>query len=201
MSFDPSVPNSAQSPSLFPTQNNNNNTRLKTIINADHVFNDSAQATDGYHRQMTLLARATVVALPSGSNAVLYVALDSLSRAQLYFYNGLNNVQITPTLAIRAAVAFDKAGAIQSQFNVSSVTRQGTTSRYTINFTNAMPNANYIVQVTGMRPDANTICNGSILGNTFASSVTTTFVKVIFTGGSSSEQDIERGYVTIFSVT
>lgn len=201
MTYNPVVPNAAQSPGLFPTQNNNNYTRLKQIINNDHVFNDTQNVnTDGIHRQVTMLARTAPVSLPTGTNAILYTAVDSLSRAQLYYYNGVITSQITPTVAIRAAVAFDNSGTIQSQFNVASIVKTGT-SIYTITFTSAMPNANYIVQVTGMRPGANTICNGSVLGNSFASSVTTTFVKVVFTGGDSSQAAIERGYVTIFSVT
>lgn len=97
MSFDPNVPNASQSPGLFPVQNSTNFTRLKTIINSDHVFNDTAQSTDGYHKQMTLVARATPSSLPSGSNAVLYTKLNGASQAQLRFYNGNQDYQITPS--------------------------------------------------------------------------------------------------------
>lgn len=96
MTFDPSVPTTSQSPGLFPAQNNTNFTRLKTIINADHVFNDTVQSTDGIHRQMTLVSRAVPVSLPSGSNSMLYSWVDSLSRSQLRFYNGVTDVQLTP---------------------------------------------------------------------------------------------------------
>lgn len=96
MGYIVNVPNASQSPGLFPTQNNENFSRLKTIINADHVFNDAAQATDGIHRQVSMSYRAIPVVLPSGVNAILYTALDSLSRPQLYFYNGIVNVQLTP---------------------------------------------------------------------------------------------------------
>ena len=96
MTFDPNVPNASQSPGLFPPQNNTNFARLKTIINADHVFNDSPQATDGVHRQCTMIARAMPVGLPTGTNAILYTWLDSLSRAQLRFYNGALDFQLTP---------------------------------------------------------------------------------------------------------
>jgi hypothetical protein len=198
MTFDPSVPNAAQSPGLFPAQNNTNYTRVKTIINADHVFNDTAQSTDGVHRQMTLISRAHPVALPAGTNSMLYSF--SGSTQQLWFYDGASHFQMTPTMPIRAAVAFNAAGVIQSQVNVSSVVLSGT-SIYTITFTIPMPNANYIVQVCGMRPGANTVCNGGVLGNPFASSVTQNFVKVVFNGGDSSQAAIERGYVTIFSET
>lgn len=96
MSFDANVPNASQSPGLFPGQSNTNFTRLKNIINADHVFNDSAQATDGVHRQCTMIARASPGSLPAGTNSILYTWLDSGSKAQLRFYNGVTDQIITP---------------------------------------------------------------------------------------------------------
>lgn len=100
MTFDPNVPNGGQSPGLFPAQNNTNFARLKTIINADHVFNDTAQSTDGVHRQCTFIARAQPVALPGGTNAILYAWLDSNSQTQLRFYNGTIDYQLTPTWTV-----------------------------------------------------------------------------------------------------
>ncbi len=99
MTFDPNIPNAGQSPGLFPAQSNTNYTRLKTIINADHVFNDTAQSTDGFHRQCTMLVRAQPGSLPAGSNAILYSWLDAASQTQLRYYNGANDFQITPQVA------------------------------------------------------------------------------------------------------
>lgn len=94
MTFDPAIPKAAQSPGLFPTQNNTNYTRLKTIINADHVFNDTAASTDGVHRQMTLVSRTHPVSLPVGTNSMLYSF--SGTTQQLWFYDGSTNFQLTP---------------------------------------------------------------------------------------------------------
>ncbi len=96
MTFDPNIPNAGQSPGLFPPQNNTNFARLKTIINADHVFNDTAQSTDGFHRQCTLIARAQPGGLPAGSNSILYTWLDGSGQSQLRFYNGAADFQLTP---------------------------------------------------------------------------------------------------------
>lgn len=96
MTFDPSVPNAAQSPGLFPPQNNTNFARIKTIINADHVFNDTAQSTDGVHRQVTMIVRAQPVGLPGGTNSILYSWIDGDGQTQLRFYNGLTDIQLTP---------------------------------------------------------------------------------------------------------
>lgn len=97
MTFNANVPNASQSPGLFPAQNATNFTRLKTIINSDHVFNDTAQATDGKHRQVTLQARTDPVGAVAGGNGILYAKLDASSRAQVWFWNGTDRYQITPT--------------------------------------------------------------------------------------------------------
>lgn len=60
--------------------------------------------------------------------------------------NALNASGSAPTYACRAWVYFDGTGtpAIQASGNVSSITDNGT-GDYTINFTTAMPDANYVV--------------------------------------------------------
>jgi len=96
MTFDPNVPNAGQSPGLFPAQNVTNMTRVKALINAEHVFNDTAQADDGVHRQMTMVARADPGALPAGTNGMLYTWIDGSARPQLKFWNGTTFSQLTP---------------------------------------------------------------------------------------------------------
>jgi hypothetical protein len=98
MTYDPNVPNANQSPGLFPPQNNNNFTRLQQIISGDHVFNDTAQVTDGKHLQVTLINRLapTIGDLPTGTNAMLYSFLDTLGFTQLGFFNGNLNFPLTP---------------------------------------------------------------------------------------------------------
>lgn len=61
--------------------------------------------------------------------------------------DGTNSTSATNCIqgSAKAWVNFNPSnGAVISQFNVSSVTRNGT-SNYTVNFTTAMANANYIV--------------------------------------------------------
>ena len=200
MTYNPNVPNASQSPGLFPTQNNTNFARLKTLINADHVFNDSAQSTDGVHRQVTMVARTTPVSLPAGTNAILYTKVDTLGASQLNFWNGSENFLITPQVAVRAVVNFKSDGSIRSQFNVTSVTKNAT-GDYTINFTNPMPDTNYIVQVTGQRNASGEVIVGCIRGNnTFSSVATTTTLRVNFFGSSDSLRDITTGCVTVMSI-
>ncbi len=114
--------------------------------------------------------------------------------------------QMTPTMPIRAAVNFDGTGAVgvqtmRSQFNVASVNRTAT-GKYTITFTTAMPDANYVVMLTGMRDASGDISNGLVAGDaTYSNSVTTTTLKIEFNGGTSSLQNVLMGNVIIMSAT
>lgn len=94
MTFDANVPNGGQSPGLFPAQANTNFSRLKTIINADHVFNDTAQDTDGVHNQVTIIDRAIPTALLAGTNSITYGLLASDASSDLWYYNGTLNNQL-----------------------------------------------------------------------------------------------------------
>ena len=205
MTFDPNVPNASQSPGLFPAQMNTDLARLKTIINADHVFNDTAQSTDGAHRQMTMIARAIPVALPAGTNGILYAWVDGSGRTQMRFYNGVTDVQMTP--GIVAMVNFDGSGAvgaqtIRSQINVTSVMKVST-GIYTVNFTNAMPDTNYIVQITGhSQAGSGGACNGAVRGDvSYSTAVQTTNVKIQFNGSGSAVNDVTGGFVLITRVS
>src|ERR1700693_2496190 len=97
MTYNTNVPNSAQSPGLFPTQCNTNFNRLQQIITTDHVFNATRIAnTDGIHKQVTMVVRtAPTGALPSGQSAILYSKVDAFSQCQLWYYNGVVDVDLT----------------------------------------------------------------------------------------------------------
>ena len=94
-----------------------------------------------------------------------------------------NNQPAMPGAA-KAWVNFNGTGtvAIRAAFNVSSITDNGTGS-YTVNFTTAMPDANYATHVTVKQDDAGggTYVFGSYYagsGSTVASVFTTTSAKV-----------------------
>lgn len=200
--YDANVPNASQSPGVFPLQNAANFTRLKTIIDADHVFNDTDQSTDGYHNQCTMIVRAKPTGvLPTGSNGIFYSYLDVSSAAQLGFYNGVKDFNITP-FSLLAAVNFQGGGSptIRSSFNVSSVSRSSV-GRYTVTYTNALPNNNYMVQITSKAGGTSGISNGSVYGgSTYATSVTTTNLLLVFNGSGSDLLDPSMGSILIFGV-
>jgi hypothetical protein len=125
MSYSSTVPATPQSPALLPAQAAVNWTRLKTLINSEHVFNDTAQADDGAHRQMTMVARVDPTPpLPAGTNAMLYTRLNGVTSVpELVYFDGTTNWQITPldlTLPIRVANSISlAAGATNTIYNVS----------------------------------------------------------------------------------
>lgn len=203
--YNATIPLQTNSPSVFPAQSQGNFNRLQTIIGADHQFNLTAPAppsNDGYHNLIHMTIQA-----PSGnlaSTGRLYVKSVSGRINLFYMDDQATAYQLTPGMPIRAAVNFNGTGAVGAQtlrsaYNVTSVMKTGT-GQYTINFTTAMPDTNYIVQLVGMR-DSDAQSHGYILGNaTYTNSVSTTFVKIKFIGGSSSTDDVLMGNVTIFSV-
>jgi hypothetical protein len=83
--------------------------------------------------------------------------LEAASTSTLVLKNGVANTP--PTIQdsagtqigtfCRAWVNFNGTGtvAIRASFNVSSITDNGT-GDYTVNFTNAMPDANYVINLT-----------------------------------------------------
>jgi hypothetical protein len=96
----------------------------------------------------------------------------------------------------KAWVNFNGTGtpAIRGSFNVSSITDNGT-GNYTINFTTAMPNANFSAVFGGARDNPPT--NG-VGGCSFYEGTTTT-QRLITSNSDFSAVDFERVMVSIFS--
>ena len=75
----------------------------------------------------------------------------------------------------RAWVNFNGTGtvAIRASFNVSSITDNGT-GDYTVNFTNAMPDANYAFSGAGQRDNAGSANNDVTIGQIRSDTARTT---------------------------
>jgi hypothetical protein len=97
-----------------------------------------------------------------------------------------------PSYSARAWVNFDGTGtpAIRASGNVSSITDNGT-GDYTVNFTTAMPDANYAVQISGT--DLGAVNDGYGVNGT----PTTSSVRVVFAANGSAF-DMSKSYVSIF---
>lgn len=128
MTFNANIPDTTQSPGLFPAQANTNFSRLQTLVNAEHVFNNTAQANDGVHRQSTYVSRADPVSLPAGTQGMVYFASN---RAK-----GYDGTTVYYLPGILAAVTFNNTGTKQGVgTNVTNVTKLSP-GQFVVNFTN-----------------------------------------------------------------
>jgi len=102
----------------------------------------------------------------------------------------------------KAWVNFDGTGtpAIRGSFNVSSITDNGT-GDYTVNFTTAMPNANYALNGTTVHQD-NFSSNITVVGMRDSYTPTTTSVRISVNNTNPAAGDYtDKAYVfvTVFS--
>jgi hypothetical protein len=131
--------------------------------------------------------------LPDADGIVIY----SDASANLQFNSGYGS--IATAYGCRAWVNFNGTGtvAIRASGNVSSITDNGT-GDYTVNFTNAMPDANYAVKSSG----ANTLPLSASLGfnNGTASAPTSASAArvVCFVNSTTALTDLEAVEVAIF---
>jgi len=98
MTYDASIPLASDSPGLFPSQAQANFGRLQAIISANHQFNLSAAASDGYHNLIVMTQQAPTG--PLAGVGRLYVKLIDGS-VQLFYMDDLGNEQqISPEISI-----------------------------------------------------------------------------------------------------
>jgi hypothetical protein len=138
----------------------------------------------------------------SGTNGVDKIQNNTVSTSSIQALavsgDKLNGGQSgsAPIYAARAWVNFNGTGtvAIRASGNVSSITDNGI-GDYTVNFTTAMPDANYSVVA---------MCGADLIGNPFMSGKlgqvpTTTQIRLNACNGINGQTtDPERTYVTIF---
>lgn len=94
MTFNPAVPLNSDTPSIFPSQNQTNMNRLQTLLGADHQFNLTAAADDGYHNLIHLTQQAPTGALAATGR--LYVKSASGAINLFYMDDAGLEYQITP---------------------------------------------------------------------------------------------------------
>jgi hypothetical protein len=108
-----------------------------------------------------------------------------------------------PSYSARAWVNFNGTGtvAIRASGNVSSITDNGA-GDYTVNFTTAMPDANYAAQVTLQRGDGAGVnpgyaCVYATAANAYTS-LTTAGVRIITTTSATGALDVPYAGISIF---
>jgi hypothetical protein len=122
----------------------------------------------------------------NGTNAL------TVDSGNLQFNSGYGSV--ATAYGCRAWVNFDGSASIRASANVSSITDNGT-GDFTINFTTAMPNANYAV--TCNAADVNTSSLGGI-GLRASTAPATGSVRVGSTAGDGSSFDFSYYHYAIF---
>jgi hypothetical protein len=111
--------------------------------------------------------------------------------------NGLNATGSAPVYACRAWVNFNGTGtvAIRASGNVSSITDNGT-GNYTVNFTTAMPDANYAINGFAKRGDD--LGNIAMVTARNSGAYSTSAVEVLTYQGSWTLTDFPTVCVTVF---
>lgn len=101
----------------------------------------------------------------------------SVSSGNLQFNSGYGSV--ATAYGCRAWVNFNGTGtvAIRASGNVSSITDNGV-GDYTVNFTNAMVDANYALVCGGISRDINSFCYDGIMYGKLGTSFSTTSVRL-----------------------
>lgn len=113
------------------------NVKLRTPSNGSVTLSPQDTASD------------VVLTVPSGGAATMLTSIGDVPAANLTgnvaaarITNALNASGSAPIYACRAWVNFANNLTIRASGNVSSVSRRGT-GQYTVNFSRAMPDANY----------------------------------------------------------
>ena len=184
--------------------------KLKSDPSGTATFTIESPATNT-DRTLVLPDEAGTVALTSDIPAAPTIASTAEAEAgtnntnfitPLRMREGFNASGSAPVYACRAWVNFDGTGtvAIRASGNVSSITDNGT-GDYTVNFTTALPDANYAALGTteGLAGDGFPIVVEMNRHFGTASAPTTTSVRLfVVVSGSNTLRDTSNVYVSIF---
>jgi hypothetical protein len=130
--------------------------------------------------------------------AVAGTVLNDQSNIEAQVKTATNASGSAPIYACRAWVNFNGTGtvAIRASGNVSSITDEGT-GDYTVNFTTALPDANYAISVAAKEDTAAGGQNMQSSPRRVADTTTTTRVSVTL-GTSYTPNDAQFVYVSVF---
>jgi len=150
------------------------------------------------------VAGTNTLTLPASTGTLLTTDGDGSSLTGISSYADSDALSLfnasgsTPVYAARAWVNFDGTGtvAIRASGNVSSITDNGT-GIYTVNFTTAMPDADYSVGLAGGNSTSNTNV-ASLGGNAQAPNLLTTSVDIICSNIGGTVNDLPYITVSIF---
>lgn len=146
----------------------------------------------------------TQTTLMAANSSISFVYRQSNTTWYRNSAPALGNVGTAPVYAARAWVNFNGTGtvAIRASGNVSSITDNGT-GDYTVNFTAAMPDVNYSMNITAAYPASLGTSNSQsmpLIGTSAGPANTTTSSRINFiaTVGSASTHDSSMVCVQFF---
>ena len=129
------------------TPGQQNTTYTEDTLNKDHYWNIGSNE-DGRHQFVNMPNQASEPSIATGMDGLLY-AFENVS-SQPFFKNSNSVMQM---LGIRAMAVFNSAGTLAYSYNVASVTNTAT-GRFTVTYTTALPNNNYLVIGGSIRNDS-----------------------------------------------
>lgn len=173
------------------------------ILNIDHqaTGNNSSGTTDGFHNQVSMIARTTPTTLANSytgaCNGIAYVKTDGAGNGQLSFFNGTSGAaggqMDFPISCIKAFCTFVAANATTNartgSFNVALSGNSivwNASGFYTIKFTNALPNTNFVVLGMGTISNAGTNLPSIITEYNSGTGRSTTQVQIYISDGGSN---------------
>ena len=146
---------------------------------------------------LTVEAATQLEAEAGTDNGKIMTALRCLQQLAANIKSKLNASGDAPIYACRAWVTFSADGTVLASGNVSSVTRVSA-GTYTINFTTAMPDANYSAIGTTGKASASGVLSGLYMLTDGVYQPTTTSVTMRNKARYDDSEDVVRGNVAIF---
>ena len=163
---------------------------MSTVIAKNVQIGTSGTATDNFTIFQPVTPDGTL-RIGNGNTGVTTSQVALTSAGLFQFNSGYGSA--ATAYGCRAWVNFNGTGtvAIRASGNVSSITDNGT-GDYTVNFTTAMPDANYAAQLQCMNNAAN-----NFIGSVYQNAALTGSLRV-WTGTTSALTDSAAVYVSIF---
>lgn len=171
MTYSTNVPNANQSPGSFPAQASTNWTRLKALIGGDHLFNNTSDTDDGYHKVVHWVNQsgalgdndpAPVAGVGQGYTKTLTTkglpASTAGSGEHLMYQRGTDgsalqeaSLSVCPVRAAANFVGRTSNGdcTLQWSYNVDTIARTAA-GKYRVNFEVDMPSSYYIPVFSAM---------------------------------------------------
>lgn len=167
---------------------------MSTLKTNNVQVGQSVTATNNFTIYQPSTPDGTVRIGVGNSGATTADVASISSTGDFKFNSGYGSV--ATAYAARAWVNFNGTGtvAIRASGNVSSITDNGT-GDYTVNFTNAMPDANYSVVTGGTRSDG---AQSTILGMITTTTPSTTVARIFNKDDSGTANDALHACVAIF---